>query len=79
MGRYIRNLVLRPAMMYGFDTWALKNLDAVEMRMVRLMSGVTKRGRIRNKRSEFNKSGRNIQESAGKQVTSSLSPPWLLL
>ena len=45
--------VVRPAMMYGAETWAVKNaqekkLDVAEMRMLRWMSGVTKLGRIRN-------------------------------
>ena len=47
--------VVRPAMMYGAETWALKKaqekeLDAEEMRMLRWMCGVTKLDRIRNER-----------------------------
>ena len=48
--------VVRPAMMYGAETWAVKKaqekkLDHVaEMRMLRWMSGVTKLDRIRNER-----------------------------
>ena len=47
--------VVRPAMMYGAETWAVKKvhekkLDVAEMRMLRWMSGVTKMDRIRNER-----------------------------
>ena len=47
--------VVRPAMMYGADTWAVKKaqekkLDVAEMRMLIWMSGVTKLDRIRNER-----------------------------
>ena len=47
--------VVRPAMMYGADTWAVKRAqekksDVAEMRMLRWMSGVTKLDRIRNER-----------------------------
>ena len=43
--------VVRPAMMYGAETWAVKKaqenkLDVAEMRMLRWMSGVTKMDRI---------------------------------
>ena len=46
---------VRPAMMYGVDTWAVKKtqekkLDVAEMTMLRWMSGVTKLDRIRNER-----------------------------
>ena len=47
--------VVRPAMMYGAETWAVrqaqeKKLDVAEMRMLRWVSGVTKLDRIRNER-----------------------------
>ena len=47
--------VVRPAMMYGAETLAVKEaqekkLDVAEMRMLRWMSGVTKLDRIRNER-----------------------------
>ena len=47
--------VVRPAMLYGGETWAVKKaqekkLDVAEMRMLRWMSGVTKLDRIRNER-----------------------------
>ena len=47
--------VVRPAMMHGAETLAVKKaqekkLDVAEMRMLRWMSGVTKLGRIRNER-----------------------------
>ena len=47
--------VIRPAMMYSADMWAVKKaqekkLDVAEMRMLRWMSGVTKLDRIRNER-----------------------------
>ena len=45
--------VVRPAMMYGTETWAVKKaqekkLHIAEMRMLRWMSEVTKLNRIRN-------------------------------
>ena len=48
--------VVRPAMMYSAETWAVKKaqgkkLDVAEMRMLRWMSGVTKMDRIRNERN----------------------------
>ena len=51
----IHRTVVRPAMMYGAETWAVKKaqekkLDVAEMRMLRWMSGVTKLDRIRNER-----------------------------
>ena len=47
--------VVRLAMMYGAETWAMKKaqekkLEVAEMRMLRWMSGVTKLDRIRNER-----------------------------
>ena len=47
--------VLRPALMYGAETWALKKaqehtLEVAEMRMLRRMCGVTKLDKIRNDR-----------------------------
>ena len=44
---------VRPAMMYGAETWAVKKaqekrLDMADMRMFRWMSGVTKLDRMRN-------------------------------
>ena len=46
---------VRPAMMYGAETWAVKKaqekkLDVEEMMMLRWMSGVTKLDRIRSER-----------------------------
>ena len=45
--------VVRPALMYGVETWALKKtqekkLEGAEMRMLRWMCGVTKLDKIRN-------------------------------
>ena len=53
--RKVYKTVVRPAMMYGAETWAVKKaqekkLDVAEMRMLRRMSGVTKLDRIRNER-----------------------------
>ena len=49
----VHKAVVRPAMMYGAETWAIKKtqekkLDVAEMRMLRWMCGVTRRDRIRN-------------------------------
>ena len=49
----VYKMVVRPAMMYAAETWAVKKaqemkLEVVEMRMLRWMSGVTKLDRIRN-------------------------------
>ena len=47
--------VLRPALMYRAETWALKKaqdrkLEVAEMRMLRWMCGVTRLDKIRNER-----------------------------
>ena len=47
--------VVRPALMYGADSWTLKKaqgnkLEVAEMRMLRWMCGVTKLDKIRNER-----------------------------
>ena len=47
--------VVRPALMYGAETWALKKaqkkkLEVAEMRMLRWMCGVTKLDKITNER-----------------------------
>ena len=47
--------VVRPALMYGAEAWALKktqekNFEVAEMRMLRWMCGVTKLDNIRNER-----------------------------
>ena len=47
--------VVRPALMYGAETWALKKaqekkLEVAEMRMLRWMCGVTKLDKIINER-----------------------------
>ncbi|KAI5746693.1 hypothetical protein M8J77_006372 [Diaphorina citri] len=49
----IHKTVVRPAMMYGAETWALKKvhekrLEVAEMRMLRWSCGVTRMDRIRN-------------------------------
>ena len=64
--------VVRPAMMYGAETWAVKKaqekkLDVAEMRMLRWMSGVTKLDRIRNERirgtTKVGEISKKVQES----------------
>ena len=64
--------VVRPAMMYGSETWAVKKaqekkLDVAEMRMLRWMSGVTKLDRIRNERirgtTKVGEIAKKVQES----------------
>ena len=52
---YEYKTAIRPAMMYGAETWAVKKaqekkLDVAEMRMLRWMGRVTKLDRIRNER-----------------------------
>ena len=64
--------VVRPGMMYGAETWAVKKaqekkLDVAEMRMLRWMSGVTKLDRIRNERirgtTKVGEISKKVQES----------------
>ena len=64
--------VVRPAMMYGAETWAVKKshekkLDVAEMRMLRWMSGVTKMDRIMNERvggtTKVGEMSKKVQES----------------
>ena len=64
--------VVRPAMMYGAENWAVKKaqekkLDVAEMRMLRWMSGVTKLDRIRNERirgtTKVGEISKKVQES----------------
>ena len=64
--------VVRPAMMYGAETWAVtkaqeKKLDVAEMRMLRWMSGVTKLDRIWNERirgtTKVGEISKKVQES----------------
>uniref|UniRef100_A0A8D9FCJ3 Uncharacterized protein n=1 Tax=Cacopsylla melanoneura TaxID=428564 RepID=A0A8D9FCJ3_9HEMI len=49
----IHKIVVRPAMLYGSETWALmkvyeKRLEVAEMRMLRWSCGVARMDRIRN-------------------------------
>ena len=65
--------VVRPALMYGAETWALKRaqekkLEVVEMRMQRWMCGVTKLDNNKWMNKRDNESGGNHQESSGKEV-----------
>ena len=53
--RKVYNTVIRPAMMYGAETWAVKKaqekkLDGVEIRMLICICGVSKLDRIRKER-----------------------------
>ena len=65
--------VVRPALMYGAETWALKKaqetkLEVEDMRMLRWMCGVTKLDKIRNERIRgTTKVGGNHKESTGKK------------
>ncbi len=62
---------VRPAMMYGAETWAVKKaqekLDVAEMRMLRWMSGVTKLDSIGNERirgtTKVGEISKKVQES----------------
>ena len=63
--------VVRPALMYGAETWALKKaqekkLEVAEMIMLRWMCGVTKLDTIEMKGD--NESGGNHKESTAKKV-----------
>ena len=70
--RNVYTTVVRPAMMYGAETWAVKKaqekkLDVAEMRMLRWMSGVTELDGNRNARNrgttnvgEISKKCRNV-------------------
>ena len=66
--------VVRPALMYGAETWVLKKaqekkLEVAEMRMLRWMCGVTKLDKIRNERIRgTTKVGGNHKESTRKKV-----------
>ena len=64
--------VVKPAMMYGAESWAVKKaqekkLDVAEMMMLRWMSGVTKLDRIRNERirgtTKVGEISKKVQES----------------
>ena len=68
----VYNTVVRPAMIYGAETWAVKKaqekkLDVAEMRMLIWMSGVTKLDRIRNERirgtTKVGEISKKVQES----------------
>ena len=68
----IYKTVVRPAMMYGAATWAVKKaqekkLDVARMRMLRWMSGVAKLDRIRNERirgtTKVGEISKKVQES----------------
>ena len=70
--RKVYKTVVRLAMMYGAETWAMKKaqekkLDVAEMRMLRWMSGVTKLDRIRNERiggtTKMGEMSKKVQES----------------
>ena len=69
----VNRTVVRPALMYGAETWALKKaqetkLEVEEMRMLRWMCGVTKLDKIRNERIRgTTKVGGNHKESTGKK------------
>lgn len=64
--------VVRPALMYGAETWAAKKtqekkLDVAEMRMLRWMCGATKIDKIRNERirgkTKVGEISKKVQES----------------
>ena len=50
----VHKALVRPAMMYGAETWAIKKtqekkLDVAEMKMLRWMCGVTRRDKIKER------------------------------
>lgn len=64
--------VVRPALMYGAETWAItkaqeRKLEVAEMRMLRWMCGLTRRDRVRNERIretvKVGPLGKKVQES----------------
>ena len=70
--RKVYKTVVRPAMMDGAETWAVKKaqekkLDVADMRMLRWLSGVTKLDRIRNERNrrttKVGEISKKVQES----------------
>lgn len=63
--------VVRPAMIYGSETWPVKKtqerkMEVAEMRMIRWMLGVTRRDRIKNERirgtAKVTRVGNKMQE-----------------
>ena len=67
-------MVVRPAMVYSTDTWALKKakekkFDVAEMRSLRWMSGVTKLDRIWNEiirgTTKVGEMSKKVQDSIG--------------
>lgn len=63
--------VVRPAMLYGSETWPVKKtqerkMEVAEMRMIRWMLGVTRRDRIKNERirgtAKVTQMGNKMQE-----------------
>ena len=69
--------IVRPAMMYGTETWAVKKaqekkLDVAERRMLRWMSGLTKLDIIRNERirgtMKVGEISKEVQVSIGPYV-----------
>ena len=67
----VHKTVVRPAMMYGAETWAIKKtqekkLDVAEMRMLRWMCGVTRRDKIRNEVIRGTSKVREISEISDK-------------
>ena len=63
--------VIRPAMIFGSETWPIKKIqerkmEVAEMRMLRWMLGVTREDRIRNERirgtAKVSQIGKKIQE-----------------
>ena len=64
--------VVRSALMYGADTWALKKaqenkLEVAEMRMLRWMCRVTKLDKIRNERIRGQRKWGESQRKYGKE------------
>ena len=72
--RKVYKTVIRPAMLYGAETWATtkrqdKRIEVTEMRTLRWMCGVTRKDKIRNEHIRGNnKSGAGFQKDHREKI-----------